>query len=92
MWKTKLCFKRYFILAEIEKGIKDWNFDTANNLVYQNYVFFTLFNRKKKKEPEKSTGKKVVISKQCLIMTDIQQFEDIQDRRDHEGILLMWLI
>ena len=25
-------------------------------------------------------------------MTDIQQFEDIQDRGDHEGILLMWLI
>ena len=50
MWKTKLCFKRYFILAEIENGIKDWNFDTVNNLVILELCIFTLFNGKKKSQ------------------------------------------
>lgn len=53
------------------------------------YFYFVQWE---KEEPEKSTGKKVVISKQCLMMIDIQEFEDIQDHGDHEGILLMWLI
>lgn len=67
---------------------------TLQIILYIRTTCFLLcsIGKKKKKEPEKSTGKKVVISKQCLIMTDIQQFEDIQDRGDHEGILLMWLI